>query len=456
MIDSILNAYPIPLVLLADKSAQSGLTLAILDGLQRLHTIVSFIENSFPTEDGRYFNVDEFTRAKEERNQSVTFPINQLQQRLPDPRWREYLTTYFPFPSSATLVTRSLRTSSVDFKPFGHRLSDQERRQAGLVSSFAHFVRDTACEIRGDVSVELLPLYQMPEISVDLPKAKSGYSVQAEDVFWVRQGILRSTDLRDSLDEQIIADIMACIVSDQLIERSKDALDNIYDQANQESRKINAYLAAYGSDRLLEEIKYCIDMVNRIVRADQKDTTLRSLIFETKTTNPFPITFSTILLVLHELSFRDGLILADEGRKALYYVYARMNTRRDALAPEERRNNINLVKGLVRDCFVTGDVSKVAFGRRRDLDIENTLRRSQIETPSFEIKQGILRLDGDRGVDSNVFAKVLQSVCAIANIGREAPGMIFVGVADKEETRPGLHGWTVSCHWRLAIDGSWG
>jgi Putative DNA-binding domain len=174
-------------------------------------------------------------------------------------------------------------------------------------------------------------------------------------------------------------------------------------------------------------------MIDRIVKVDDKNDTLRSFIFETKTTNPFPTAFSTILLAVHELSFRDSLVLADEGgaRRALANVYGRMNTRRDALVPEERRNNINLVKGLVRDCFVTGDVSKVAFGRRRELDIENTLRRSQIGTPSFEIKRGILRLDGERGVDNNVFSKVLQSVCAIANIGREARGMIFIGVADK-------------------------
>ena len=121
---------------------------------------------------------------------------------------------------------------------YGHRLSDQERRQAGLVSDFAQFVRTTACEIRGDVSIDTLPLYQMPEISVDLPKTKYGYSVQAEDVFWVRQGILRSTDLRDSLDEQVIADVAACIISEKPVERSKDTLDGIYDPSQPESAKI--------------------------------------------------------------------------------------------------------------------------------------------------------------------------------------------------------------------------
>jgi hypothetical protein len=300
----------------------------------------------------------------------------------------------------------------------------------------------------------------MPEISVDLPKAKYGYSVQAEDVFWVRQGILRSTDLRDSLDEQVIADTITCIVSEELIERSKDALDSIYDQSQAESKTVNAYFATYGPDRLKQEIKYCIEMIDRIVKADDDDRSLRSLIFETKTTNPFPTAFSTIFLAVHELSFRDGLILANENgaKKALTNVYGRMNTRRDALVPKERRNNINLVKGLIRDCFVAGDVSKIAYGRRRELDIENTLRRSQIETPNFEMKQGILRLDAGRALDRNVFTKVLETICAVANIGRGATGIIFVGVADKVEDAQriaeldGVQPLEVGARWVVGID----
>jgi len=88
---------------------------------------------------------------------------------------------------------------------YGHRLSDQERRQAGLVSDLARFVRIFSSEVRGDVSVDRLPLHKMPEISIDLSTTRYGYRVQAGDVFWVRQGVLRSTELRDSLDEQVVA-----------------------------------------------------------------------------------------------------------------------------------------------------------------------------------------------------------------------------------------------------------
>lgn len=431
LIDRILNAYPIPLIPLADKSTQSGLPLAILDGLQRLHTIVSFIENGFSTEDGRYFDVDKFTRAKEERESG------QFQDKRDAPKvTRSEVAKILDYVLPISIIRNASDPVVTDvfgrINSFGHRLSDQERRQAGLVSPFVQFVRDIACEIRGDVSVEIIPLYQMPEISVDLPKAKSGYTVQAEDVFWVRQGILRSTDLRDSLDEQVIADVICCLVSDELIERSKDTLDSVYDQTQPESKAIDARFATYGSDRLKEEIKYTIDVIETIVRAGDQNPTLRSLIFQTRTTNPFPTAFSTIFIAIHELSFRENLILANAraAQGALIGVYGRMNTRRDALVPEERRNNANLVKGLIRDSFVRGDVAQIAFGRRRELDIENTLRRSQIEMSRFEIKQGVVRLDDDRNVDRNVFVKVCESICAIANIGRDTSGLVMVGVAD--------------------------
>jgi uncharacterized protein with ParB-like and HNH nuclease domain len=70
-VDSILSEYPIPLILLAERRNHSTSAFEILDGLQRLHTIVSFIENNFGTLDGRFFNVDEFTRAKEEREATL-------------------------------------------------------------------------------------------------------------------------------------------------------------------------------------------------------------------------------------------------------------------------------------------------------------------------------------------------------------------------------------------------
>ena len=62
LIESILKKYPIPAILISERE-QSG-AYEIIDGLQRLHAIVSFIETSFPTLEGKYFNLEYFPTAK--------------------------------------------------------------------------------------------------------------------------------------------------------------------------------------------------------------------------------------------------------------------------------------------------------------------------------------------------------------------------------------------------------
>jgi hypothetical protein len=61
LIGSILKKYPIPAILLAERDKPG--TYEIIDGLQRLHSIVSFIENAFPFE-AAYFDVAQFPTAK--------------------------------------------------------------------------------------------------------------------------------------------------------------------------------------------------------------------------------------------------------------------------------------------------------------------------------------------------------------------------------------------------------
>ena len=141
----------------------------------------------------------------------------------------------------------------------------------------------------------------MPSISIDLPKSKHGYQVQADEVFWVNQGILRSTDLRDSMDEQCIADIAACIVGNNLIERSKDALDAVYDNSNPEQDRILSALEIYGADKFKDEFTFCVQETIKLCILPGPEK-LRDIIFKKKkTTNPFPSVFAVLLIALHEI-----------------------------------------------------------------------------------------------------------------------------------------------------------
>ena len=52
LVESILKGYPVPAVLLAEREAGD---YEVIDGLQRLYTLMSFIETSFGTLEGRAF-----------------------------------------------------------------------------------------------------------------------------------------------------------------------------------------------------------------------------------------------------------------------------------------------------------------------------------------------------------------------------------------------------------------
>lgn len=87
-----------------------------------------------------------------------------------------------------------------------------------MLSPFAEVIRTLAAEIRGDVSRETLLLSEMPEISIDTSRNPHGYALKAEDIFWCYQGVLRTGDLRESDDEQALADICGSILFEDPVE----------------------------------------------------------------------------------------------------------------------------------------------------------------------------------------------------------------------------------------------
>lgn len=404
----------------------------MIDGLQRLHAVVSFIDGSFSLPDGRIFDIDLFPTAKTRSDAGLFAPIDAVGKI----NTRE-ATTILDY-SLALSVMRGASNNEVDdvfdrINTYGHRLSDQERRQAGVQNEFSDMIRDLSCVLRGDASAQILPLDKMPSISIDLPVAKHGYLVKAEEVFWVEQGILRSTDLRDSMDEQCVADIAACIVSGDVIERSKDALDEIYMRGEPASERALTALEVYGRDNFTDEFKFCVDELLKVCSAG-KDEKLRDLIFKRKTSNAFPSVFAVIIIAMHEIIFKDKKKISSHSdvKEAIRGLSERIETGRKSTSTEERRKNIDAIKGLISKNFVSGDVSSEVYRSHSTSDIEALIRRSEIELSDYELKQGILTLAPKRGVDPAIFEKVCATICAIANNGKGRSGKIIIGVADKQ------------------------
>lgn len=433
LIESILKKYPIPAILIAERENAPG-TYEIIDGLQRLHAIISFIENAFSTLDGRYFNLDYFPTAKSRAGEGIFKEVEDGIGRLS----QKEVSTLLDYVLALSVMRGATESEINDvfgrINTYGHRLSDQERRQAGIQNPFSELVRKIGCTLRGDVSTDVLSLRSMPEISVDLPSMRHGYHVKAEEVFWVEQGILRSTDLRDSMDEQCIADVAASVITGEIIDRSKDQLDLVYSLGTPTSDSVLTSLDVYGADQFSQEFMFCVDEILKVCQAGPDGPVrLRHLVFNKKTTNPFPSVFAIVLMAFHELIVKEGKLISDYAsiRKSLENLGDRIGTGQKATSSEERRKNVDVTKGLVANCFIQAQPGPRIYGNHATADIEALVRRSEIELSDYELKQGYLTLADKRTPDHNVIQKVICTICAIANNGPNRMGKVVIGVTDK-------------------------
>ena len=267
----------------------------------------------------------------------------------------------------------------------------------------------------------------MPEISIDLPRSKSGYGVLAEETFWIRQGILRASDLRDSLDEQCVADIVATIVDGyKPIARDKDVLDSLYQPGSSESERISSAIGEYGLEKIEQEFLFCINILDELCKQEK----LRSMIYGAKlSSNPIPSIFSQVFIAIHEIIFKEGNDISDYVLLQAKLESLKDKNLSDARTVEKRENNINMIKGVIRDAFKNklniGDVYKYIDAVKVDSIISR-----DVEQPTLEFKQGCRSLSNTRTIDNNLFDKIINTICAIANTTQE--GVIIIGVADND------------------------
>lgn len=431
LVDSILSEYPIPLVLLSRRSAD-GAIYDIIDGLQRLHTIFSFIENAFKTIDGRYYDTHQLPRAvqaaKDDKRDILADPDLLLSP--------QQCAAFSEYVLPVTIVERAEPDSVITIferiNSYGRRLSEQEQRQAGLTSRFSQLVRKLSCEIRGDVSEENVPLSLMPEISVQGVKTVHGYGISADNTFWSKQGVLHFSSLRDSLDEQMIADIAACILNGEPIQRSRASLDRIYTDGTKDYSKFENLLSRYGEDDFKRDFLTVFDRIQILCDHLPAGSSIQSIVSKGEHHNEISTIFAAIFLAFYELIIKKGMDVHDYQKLCDALGHLQVTTQRKAIEPQKRRANINSIKGSIVDAFAEDDVRDIPLGKPLVYTFENSLRRSRIELPHYEFKQGLLSLDLKREFAEHVLDDVVQTISAMANIAPNRDSYIYIGVCDKE------------------------
>lgn len=433
LIDSILKGYPIPLILFAEYAGEDGRTYyEVLDGMQRLNAIVGFLENEYPVNQ-KYFDIKQLARVQQAESEGLF--VGYHGEAVHTPQICANLLDY-------QLAVTSYKVESEEnvFEIFrrinsgGRQLSSQEQRQAGVLCHFSDLVREIAADIRGDSTNEQVVLSDMPQISIGNTRENCRYGLNADNTFWVKQGIIAIQNLRDSDDEEIIADILISILLGEPFARSKERLDKAYDLSSDLYSQIEIALIRYTPEKLKSDIQNTFSVLKNCIESVSTEANyLRSVVMPAARI-PIKNAFYTIFMALYDLLVKEDLSPFDNAGlfNSLHNLQSRIKVDTHYATTENRKQNIALTKGLMLPFFVKKEPSALSHGSGLALDFENSIRRSKIETPRYEFKQGLLRLSNDRKYDKALEEQILKTICAIANVGSKSEGYIFIGVADKE------------------------
>lgn len=431
-IDSIVRGYPVPIILLAESRSRGESHLEIIDGMQRINAVTSFIENDFKV-DGCFFDLNTMAVTKARLDKGEILQREPVMDRGKCVRVASYLVPFsifeFSEDSSVDEVFRRINSG-------GRKLSRQELRAAGATGHFAQAVRRIAAKIRGDDSwSDVLRLNEMKKISItnrELP-----YGIAVEELFWVKQGVLTKEQVRESRDEELVADMLAYMVSDTPQSSRAEFLDDFFapdeEQASQARfQEIESAIQKRTSERTIIDFQRTFDEL--CLTLDASGKTFGQLLFDEQPARA-PRYFQAVLLAFYELMIRKGKGVSD--RSSL--VQKMENQAKQIPVPEggawgadQRQKAIHGVVGVYDPCFAETEAQDPAL-IHWITQLENILSQSYTEQSAYDFKQGFLKLDS-KEFDEGSFEKILQTCVGIANIEKGCRGYVLVGVADKPAT----------------------
>lgn len=434
LIDSVAKNLPIPLILLAEYGDSGKSQFEIIDGLQRLNAIFSFLENEYSF-GGRYFDLETLADTKYQRD------AGQLRQKAPVLDRETCLAIVnYQLPVS---TYRSATEESVDevfrrINSSGRKLSLQEIRQAGVTSDLAHLVRRLSAAIRGDATLtDLLPLREMPKISITSRDLE--YGIPAEEIFWVRNGILERDAVRESRDEELVLDLLLDITLDPVPVTGSAYRNSAYGRdsnATTSEGVVASRLNILGVDEVEHRFLYTLDLMKRLIGSSGE--TWASWVITQQNPRSIPRYFQAVFVSIYELLFLENLEVEnfDGLNSELHHFWDR-----DITIPggggnwgaNRKRPLFDSVKAHFRPFFASRNDPLAKRIRETATEFEVQLQMAITERNLFELKQGFLRLEQGGSFDDDAFEKMLRTASAMANSGPDACGHIFIGVADVEK-----------------------
>lgn len=438
-IDSLLKNYSIPLFLLAQNTdAEGNITYDIIDGMQRLNSIMSFIENEFAIEwNGSkcYFNLDTLASTL---NLKQTGVLKQREPALPKDVCLNIVSYQIPF-SFIIADQQSIEEIFRRINSFGKQLSGQEIRQAGATGAFSDMVRKIATTIRGDVSnSDKLLLNDMKQIS--LSNAHLKYGININETWWVKQHIVTLQNMRVSRDEELIAWILSYIILGKNISPSSKALNRLYryDQfdkdGNAQAALVEARIMELGADNIIKSFCRTFSVLLDVLYTAKKD--FSTLIFSRDEAEGLVRTFQIVFLAFYEIIIQEHKMISDKLSLVRHIDGIGLQLLKGIgdgqWNAETRYDKIQAIKGVITPYFkvATGeDVAKDNWV----LEVDNILRLSTIEGGQYDFKASIHNF-ADGSLNKELVKRFVRILTAAVNKGPETKGYVIAGICESENS----------------------
>ncbi|TVP14914.1 DUF262 domain-containing protein [Shewanella sp. KCT] len=428
-IDSLLNQYPVPLFLgVILDHASKGRCFEILDGMQRLDAITSYIDGDFHV-GGKYFDL---SVVAETNRLLESGKLMQKEPKLDFESCKALLNYPLPISTSNYTSNDSVDETFRRINTGGVRLSRQEVRQAGVISDFSQLVRKCAIYIRGDVShTDIVELDKMRAIS--LTKEDLGYGINIKDTFWNKNHILTIENILASRDEELVSHVILHILLGSDSQTSSKFLDEAYSEGADASRKVNDAILKYGFDALYKQFCFTFDELTKVI--NEFPAEYHTHLYKGK---PSKVqgSYQVLFIAFHNLLLKENKkiqnyrALAEQLKHVATDCMGALNGDYKWLT-KDRTKMVKAVCGVINSQFVAReglDVSSQSWVE----NLENILNQSKTESVCYDFKIGLHPLFGDCSFNGKLTSKIVKTLTAMAN-SHAGENYVILGVADSKE-----------------------
>ena len=427
-INSLICGFPTPSVILNKAEGEGADYYEIIDGLQRLDAIVSFLSGNFPVkykEKDMYFDKSAIPAVHKEKKS-----IEETGQLLPIDECLDFADVEIPI-VICNQDEKNITEIFCRINSYGKKLSLQDLRQASIISEFSELVRRCSTHVRGDYTYsDLLNLCDMRKIS--LSGEGLNYGINHEKVFWRYHGIITYDNLRKSRDEEIVATILANYLLGRTGYIGRYGLDKLYNLESKECIEVNKKIQSIGIENIEDDFISARRWFDNIFSS--VNSTFSDYLFTGKKIpgkdNIFMIVFLALLnLRCENYEMVNYSKIANTIKNSVNTIFNKVISGNHVSSEEVSNMYISFFSTIKNEMRQTINRQKTDIEK----EINKRLSISDIELAMTEFKIGIIDLDTKK-VNDSCIAKIAKTLVAMANTPNDEAGYVIVGIADEKDS----------------------